>query len=74
MCYLGRVMRKRVFGHMRTAKFRVGVWGEGTHYISTGWDVLTDGVFFSETVWNRDVFHCKTSGKVFKYTCLERGR
>ena len=30
------------------------------------------GVLFSESVWIGDVFHCKTSGKGFKYTRLER--
>ena len=44
-----------------------------TRYISTGRDVLTNGVLFSESVWNWGVFYCKTSGKGFKYTCLERG-
>ena len=38
-----------------------------------GRDVLTKKVLFSESVWNRVVFHCKKSGKGFKYTCLERG-
>ena len=47
-------------------------WG-GTHYISMGRDVRTKGILFSESVWNGVVFHCKTYGKGFKYTCLERG-
>ena len=45
----------------------------GTHYISMVRDVPTKGVLFSESVWNGGVFHCKKSGKGFKYTCLERG-
>ena len=36
-----------------------------------GRGVLTKGVLFS--VWNGGVFHCKKSGKGFKYICLERG-
>ena len=38
-----------------------------------GTDVLAKGVLFSESIWSRDVFHCRISGKRFKYTCLERG-
>ena len=41
-----------------------------THYISMGRGVLTKGVLFSESVWNGGMFHCKKSGKGFKYTCL----
>ena len=52
-----------------------GGGGEGagaTHSIRMGRDVLTKGVLFSESVWNR-VFHCKKkSGNKFKYICLER--
>ena len=53
----------------------MGEWGSGgagTHFISMGRDVLTKGVYF-QFVWNGVVFHCKKSGKGFKYTCLDRG-
>ena len=38
-----------------------------------GRNELTKGVLFSDSVWNEDDFHCKKSGKGFKYTWPESG-
>ena len=37
-----------------------------------GRDVQSKGVQFSESVWDRGIFHCTNSGKGLKYTYLER--
>ena len=52
---------------------RGGGGGGGNHYVSVGRDVPLKGVQFSESVWDRRIFHNTDSGKRLKYTCLERG-
>ena len=38
-----------------------------------GRELLTKEVLFGVCLERGGVFHCKTSGKGFKYNCLERG-